>query len=287
MRQKPGELFVIGATLYHRVTEQSGRVVKGTVLVFLPELIRATSAARDYAEYLIPFLIQDHSFPHLIPAKTGVPGRVLGLTDLIRGELPVGTDRARLCVTTYLKMMLVLLINHYTSCRGSIEVFSRKQEALDRLRPLFDFLDSNYGEPLTVQNGASVLKMSKSHFMRFFRQVTGQSFINYLNRFRVAKAQAMLVLPNKSIATVSQEVGFCDQSYFGVLFRRLVHMTPLQYRDSLVGEKEGRPPASDKAGGAEPSLTEVSGPPSHSTKLARCPVCGSGPPGFALPESSG
>jgi AraC-like DNA-binding protein len=29
---------------------------------------------------------------------------------------------------------------------------------------------------------------------------------------------------------VSQEVGFCDQSYFGLTFRKLAQMTPLQYK---------------------------------------------------------
>jgi len=72
--------------------------------------------------------------------------------------------------------------------------------------------------------------MSKSNFMRFFKQVTGEPFVAYLNRFRVAKAEALLSATDKSIAEVSNEVGFCDQSYFGLVFRNIVGVPPRQYK---------------------------------------------------------
>jgi transcriptional regulator GlxA family with amidase domain len=66
--------------------------------------------------------------------------------------------------------------------------------------------------------------------MRFFRQVTGQSFIAYLNQFRIARAEILLTSTTLSLAEISATTGFCDQSYFGLVFRRLMHCTPLQYR---------------------------------------------------------
>jgi hypothetical protein len=51
---------------------------------------------------------------------------------------------------------------------------------------------------------------------------TGQSFRAYLTGFRVEKAQAMLSTGNSSIVEISQQIGFCSQSYFGEVFRDLV-----------------------------------------------------------------
>jgi AraC-like DNA-binding protein len=51
----------------------------------------------------------------------------------------------------------------------------------------------------------------------------------------IAKAQQLLASTDKSILDISQETGFCDQSYFGLVFRQLVHMTPLQYRKTFRG----------------------------------------------------
>src|SRR5262249_11029324 len=72
--------------------------------------------------------------------------------------------------------------------------------------------------------------MSESHFMSFFKRATGQSFMAYLNHCRIERAQALLVMTDKSVSDISQEMGFCDQSYFGTVFRRLVGTTPARYR---------------------------------------------------------
>jgi hypothetical protein len=54
--------------------------------------------------------------------------------------------------------------------------------------------------------------------------------MKYLNHYRVERSQVMLVNTDEPMATISQEMGFCDQSYFGTVFRRLVGMTPAAYR---------------------------------------------------------
>jgi AraC-like DNA-binding protein len=144
--------------------------------------------------------------------------------------MPATSTRARLTIKTYLKMILILLVNHYADRQGTVETFDRKQRAIEQLVPLFDFLEANYNEPVSVATAAEVLHLSESHFMRLFKQVTGQSFVNYLNHFRVAKAEHLLATTDLSVAEVSQAVGFCDQSYFGLVFRSLIQMTPLQYK---------------------------------------------------------
>jgi hypothetical protein len=47
---------------------------------------------------------------------------------------------------------------------------------------------------------------------------------------RIERAQALLANTDDSMASISQEMGFCDQSYFGAVFRRVVGMTPATYR---------------------------------------------------------
>jgi AraC-like DNA-binding protein len=154
-------------------------------------------------------------------------------------ELPATSSRSRLSIKTYLKMILVLLVNHYADYRGNEGVFIRKQLNLERLRPVFEWIGQEYSSPITVDDAAKILGMHRSSFSRFFKQVTGQSLIAYLNHHRVAKAQAILSSTDKSIAEISQEVGFCDQSYFGLIFRKLTHHTPRKYRQQLLGDRGG------------------------------------------------
>jgi AraC-like DNA-binding protein len=226
-----GDLAVVGCTLYHRFECRSNPPATLAVLFFQPDLIRADGGL-DNAEYLTPFLLQDPKFPHVVPAGTSIPAQVFDLMQRIRTELPAVTPRARLAVKTYLKMILILLVNQYAFYAGTMDTFRKQQRALERLRALFEHLEIHFDEPTQVQDAAHICGMSESHFMNFFKRATGQSFTAYLNHCRIERAQALLAMTDKSLSDISQEIGFCDQSYFGTVFRKLVGMTPACYRAS-------------------------------------------------------
>lgn len=227
---KAGDVIVLNGALYHRLKTILRGPLKFVVLYFLPDVLRAGGPSGEPAQYLAPFLMQGPNFPHVISGATGLPQKVLELILRMRSELPSTTDRGRLIARTCLEMILILLINHYKEDLSMFKVCEYRQRALERMRPLFDFLETHYSESIALSRATSIVGMSKPHFMRSFKKVTGQPFDAYLNHFRIAKAQALLSMTDKSIAKVSQEVGFCDQSYFGLVFRRLVQVTPREYR---------------------------------------------------------
>lgn len=242
-RLAEGDLFVIGSTLMHRMSGYPKGTLKAAVVYFLPDLIRGNDPTGDDLEYLMPFLVQDAGFPHVVRRGTGIPAQTFELARRAAAESPFESLRARLTAKTYLKMMLVLLVNHYAGYRGSEGVFLKRQGDLERLKPVFALIDEDYAAPIAVEDAALRVNMGKSSFMRFFKQVTGQPFVVYLNHFRVAKAQGLLAASDRSMAEISQETGFCDQSYFGLVFRKIVGETPREYRLRLRREHlAGAPP---------------------------------------------
>ncbi len=228
-----GDLFVMGSHLFHGIQQYLTPSVRAVVLYFNPALILGNDVNCESAEYLIPFEIQNHDFPHVIPMATGIPAQVLSLLQRIHQEKLARSTHAHLAMKTYLKMILILLMNYYADNRTTTDAIERKNCDLERLQPLFQYVDQHYVGNISVEQAAGVLHMSKSHFMRFFRSVTGGAFVSHLNRFRISRAQHLIATTGLSIAAISQEAGFCDQSYFGVVFRRFVGMTPREYRDHL------------------------------------------------------
>lgn len=223
-----GDLVVIGGGLYHRIEGRSSSAVTLAALFFEPDLIRCDGS--DSLDYLTPFLVQDSDFPHVVPARSGVPREVLEMVVRIRSELPAASPRARLAVKTYLKMLLLLLVNYFASFTGTFRTFQSQQVALDRLQLLFRHVRNNCGSAIPVLEAARICGMSESYFMEYFRRFTGLSFAKYLNHYRIERAQGLLATTDESLAAIGSEVGFCDQSYFGVIFRKLVGMTPAAYR---------------------------------------------------------
>lgn len=241
---RKNDIIVVGDRIRHRCVPlgASQREARTVVLSFLPKLIHSGAPLGDDLQYLMPFTLLQAAFPNVIPAGTGLAREVLDLTERIRGELPGETDRSRLAIKTYLRMILMVLVNHYSEQGATREALSGRQGNLRRLAPLLEHIEQHYHEPMRVKDAARFCAMSACCFMHLFKEVTGQSFVAYLNRFRVARAQTLLASTDGAISDISLETGFCNQSYFGVIFRRVTGMTPLEYRltHSGVGNRAKR-----------------------------------------------
>jgi AraC-like DNA-binding protein len=229
--QSDGDLFVMTNPKFHRITERSGPKVEVRSLFFDRNLL-ASTAGSDF-EYLDFLFTQASNQRHLVDADTKLPCEIDQLIREIAKELPARSDRARLCVRTYVKMILVLLMDQVAVPGPRHSSASRRQGSLDRLKPLFEMMESNYADRIATEDAAAIVNMSLSTFRRTFIQLTGESFVQYLNTFRIAKAQKLLASTDMPISEVCLEVGFCDQSYFGMIFRRLTQMTPRHYRKTI------------------------------------------------------
>jgi AraC-like DNA-binding protein len=195
-----------------------------------PEVVCPAGLVDEDARYLMPFLVQDERFAHVVPRHTGVPAAIRALIQQVHVELHSGSAGARLCARALLKVILALLVKHYAPYEAVAHTYGQRRRDLVRLQPVFDWIGKHYPEPVRLEEAAAIINMSRTHFTRLFRRVTGQSFVSYLLGYRVAKARALLSSTNKSIAEVSQEVGFGNQSHFGAVFRRLVGVSAREYR---------------------------------------------------------
>ena len=99
-----------------------------------------------------------------------------------------------------------------------------------RLKTLLQWLSAHYTEELRVSDAAGVCSFSASHFMRWFRQMTGQSFVAFLNEFRLNAAAEALQATDETVLTIASRCGFENLSYFNRTFKAHFGMTPREYR---------------------------------------------------------
>lgn len=96
---------------------------------------------------------------------------------------------------------------------------------------LQDYLETHYAEPITLYDVAGHLHMNYSYLSSYISQNTGKHFSEHLNDVRIRHARTLLTETNYSISQISESIGYSDQSYFGKIFKKLVGITPLQYRN--------------------------------------------------------
>lgn len=77
---------------------------------------------------------------------------------------------------------------------------------------------------------ATPLIFPESHFMRYFKETMGTSFVDYLRDYRLTIASRLLTTSDSSILDIAAESGFENLSYFNRVFKQKYSMTPRQFR---------------------------------------------------------
>lgn len=73
--------------------------------------------------------------------------------------------------------------------------------------------------------------LSPSYLSSVFKAETGESLVKFLTRYRLERAQELLLHTNNKVADVGKQVGFSSSSYFVTVYRNFFGVSPSQYRE--------------------------------------------------------
>jgi AraC family transcriptional regulator len=208
--------------------------------------------------YLEPSLVTRvaaESF-ELDPTRTEVPPLVgLNVPELrsamlaVDAELRAGSVGGSLMVESLANVLAVHLIRHTT---GAQRLPASGDGVLPRrkLRTVIDYIMENLGGSPTLEQMAAVVHLSPYHFARQFKAATGLPPHQYVIARRVERAQHLLRGDGElGLAEVALRAGFPDQSHFSLHFKRIVGVTPRQFRISTRMRKSPRAAASTRMPG--------------------------------------
>jgi AraC-like DNA-binding protein len=127
------------------------------------------------------------------------------------------------------------LIVHLLQCKSRafiMELAGRKEEN-SGLAAAIRYIKEHLGSMQSVDEAAEVACMSKASFYRHFRNETGESPLQFLNRERLSRAARIIQQdPEQSVSAVSYQLGFSSTSHFIRLFKKQFGVTPGQYLQS-------------------------------------------------------
>ncbi len=133
----------------------------------------------------------------------------------------------------YMKSAILLMI---------LVIFKREQLHMPQKQPAFpeskkhlimnslNFLEENFSRTLTIKEIANASSLSESYFRTVFRDVTGLSPLDYLNRLRMVKAMIYMQGDGLSVADAAAKVGILDANYFSRLFKKTIGYSPKHFK---------------------------------------------------------
>jgi len=103
-----------------------------------------------------------------------------------------------------------------------------------RIAAIHEYFMSNYRNEVNLEELSGLVNMAKGSLCRFFKENSGLTLIEYLNRIKIEFACKMLMSDDLSVAEICYDSGFNNLNHFNRQFRKITGLTPSDYRKSFT-----------------------------------------------------
>lgn len=140
---------------------------------------------------------------------------------------------------TYLRTTLTRILNLVAHEYETIA--PQKDDALfikyrAAIQEALNYIDENYMENIQLKTISKIALMSERSFSYVFKQITGRTFLDYLQYMRIRQAQSLLEKTDQPLISICLECGFYDTAHFCHTFKRITGFSPGAYRKKLTSD---------------------------------------------------
>jgi AraC-like DNA-binding protein len=112
-----------------------------------------------------------------------------------------------------------------------VNKYNKKEQ--ERLRLIYAFVDENYHRKINIDEIATACNLGKEAFCRYFKKATGNTFVGFLNQYKISQAKRLL-LTGKNVGETCFECGFESLSYFNRTFKKVTRENPSEFKKKLA-----------------------------------------------------
>lgn len=136
-----------------------------------------------------------------------------------------GFDRL-ISLLRILKLMASEQSQFASGSKFNANMFMEKDSRFDQM---LNYVNRNYLKELKLNDVSDLMGMNSSAFCRYFKKMTGKTFISYLQELRISYACKLIMHKQTSIKEAAYASGFNNISYFNRAFKQVKKMTPTAY----------------------------------------------------------
>jgi YesN/AraC family two-component response regulator len=103
-----------------------------------------------------------------------------------------------------------------------------------KVERVIQYIHQNSNHKVTLAELAAMVQLSPTYLSRVFKDITGYSLTEFLNRIKVDKAKELMSEGNMKVKEVAEAVGFNDEFYFSRIFKRIEGISPSEYYSKIV-----------------------------------------------------
>lgn len=198
---------------------------------FAPDIPPRTDDADRHEPYRVR-LTQALHLPTHLPLP---PGHriVVELTALLRERASPG-PLAQTAASAHLTAIIIAALRAGQSVGKQTPAAPRTALHQAKAALATAYVQAHYADPIRAGDMADAAGLSVSRLSAVFRQLTGCSPMEYVQRTRVEEARRLLADVHLSIKEIAARTGFDDACHFSKVFRRIDGLSPLHHRQALL-----------------------------------------------------
>lgn len=221
-----GAIMLIIPGQLHTIEQYEQEIMEYENIIFHPNILISKKTDTCNTDFFQPLLSGKISLPVLYESGMPFYNEIAACVDANDEICKTYPEGYQLFIKSQLFMLFFILSNKCT-----LEAPVKKDyKSLEKMKLILKYVENNYMDKITIEDIANEVNLSQSHFMKYFKNTMGSSFIDYLNEYRLTMASRLLISSESSILDIAAEVGFDNLSYFNRIFKKRFDQTPSAYR---------------------------------------------------------
>ncbi|MED3793444.1 AraC family transcriptional regulator [Niallia alba] len=235
-RLQEDDLIIMNGLTLHRAYPEPGIPYERSVIEFSSEWLRPILNNLNVPELLSPFNQLSNTLFHIKDKEKSAEVKALikKMAEKLKSSKQENIVENRFQIGELTSMLMQLLFKVFELSKQQLENNSLAESDKNlHVKKMIEWIDSHFCDPITLDDIAHHLNISKYYMSRIFKDVTGYTIMQYIMSCRINRAKYLLEIhPDKSILEVSLASGFEDSSHFSRFFRKQMKLTPTEYRNS-------------------------------------------------------
>lgn len=226
-----GDIFIIPPNFIHGIKQLNNKTMTYFNILFKFSLLEENENSFYYKKYFSPYKEDSSLKTFYISSDNELNKKILPYIESLINNRHEKYSTYELMI----KSNLYAILFYVNQLLEPMSIEHRAiHSSMKRLKPILNYIQNNYSQDISIEQASKISNLSESHFMKSFKLLTGMSFINYLNSFRLENAERLLKTTDKSISYICEECGFHYFSYFIRIFKKKYGYTPSAFRNTFI-----------------------------------------------------
>ncbi len=238
-------IFVVKGSIEVRYNKKERILSEGNIILINPNVVHSIKSLDDNLLLVIQmtkemlytklnkYIEIDLEFINFVEMQTSAYKKI----SKILAEMAiiyVNKDDDNFLILKSLFYKLLHIMVKHRNFEKENEISEKGEKDFERLLEILEVANKHFTEEITLVEYAEMFSLTPQYFGNYFKKVFGVSFMQHIIDLRIAKAQALLIESDKTMAEISQECGFSSIKSFNTLFKRKVGNTPSEERNKGV-----------------------------------------------------